>query len=196
MFLVRKEALQQMFFKQEELNMMYNGLVWRNKVTIGSAKLAFMDEVSEFLREIEADWKWWKPIGGNYHKQKALFELIDVIHFGLLLILYHHPLDQILVHIAEHSPIPMMYDIENSEDKHNELATAISWFTNSLDYGVLDMKLTALLNLMQVGGELIGLKDGDILQAYIMKNEVNRGRVEGGVMEGKYDKSQEKELTL
>lgn len=194
--LVSNDELLEMTFKQEVLNMKYNGLIWKDKVKVGAAKFALMDEVSEFLREIESDWKWWKKVGSSYHKQKALFELIDVVHFALVLVLHRQRMHEVLKHIHTEKPQAQMYDIMDGDDPQNEFAKAVTWFLNAVDFNNLDMMLNGVCNIIQTGGEMLGLEPGEIFQAYLLKNARNHERVEGGVMEGKYDKSQEKELEL
>lgn len=194
MKLINHEEMALMVEAQEVLNKKYNGDQWRLSVDIGKAKFALLDEVSEFAREIKPTWKWWGGNQGEIDPQKATFELIDVMHFALLVALHRYPVD-ILAH-------PMRtWKWEGDmwgphTDKHNQFVKAIQRFLQAVDLESRSNVITGLFNIAQTGGELLNLAPGQIYEAYKLKNALNHKRVEGGVMQGLYDKSQESELSL
>jgi dimeric dUTPase (all-alpha-NTP-PPase superfamily) len=189
--LVNETILEKMLILQEGLNCKYSGEDWRNTVKMSKAKFALIDEVSEFLREIETTWKWWKP-NGNYHKQKALYELIDVIHFALLIVLHKNSLTDIILTMEEQGAEPSMFTFKDKEDAFND---AFGNFLCHIEHGDIDDDLVRLCNLIQAGGELLGVEtSAELYSAYVMKNHRNHERVDGGILEGKYDKSKESDI--
>lgn len=193
---VSDQELMEMIKAQEVLNCKYNGTNWRNTVTMGQCKFAMLDEVSEFAREISEGWKWWSKSDKKNDVSAATFELVDIIHFAALLALYRHSDDMLCKQITEHSQYtqPDMYG--EYSDKHNAFTRALQRFLRSIDYTNMTESIRGLRNIIETGADLIGLKKGDVFKAYMLKNARNHKRVEGGVMEGKYDKSKETELSL
>lgn len=188
---INQSQLEEMFAMQEGLNRKYGGVDWRKGFTMGKAKFAIMDEVGELLRELEHEWKWWK-VNPNYHKQKALFEFIDVIHFGMMIVLYH----------TNHSDVGMattetlFNSFHPTNDKHDDFARTFGEFIRA-EHGVLDTdySITLLVELINAGANLLGITDSNaIYQAYIMKNHRNHIRVDSGVLVGLYDKDKEQDL--
>ena len=197
-FLVTKEELFVMFEMQEELNIKYNGTEWRKVVKLGQAKIAMLEELSEFNREIELNWKWWKnPSDRTYDEQKALFELVDMIHFALLLCLRNLSVDSNKIYVEDvfkHDASRLMYGKVN--DQENQFIKSINLFLLDIDRQDAYYSICGLVNIINNGGILLDLKPGEIYRAYLLKNERNHERVDGGVMTGDYDKSKEKDLVL
>lgn len=192
--LINTENLKKMFILQDELNIKYGGVNWRDGITMGKAKFAVLDEVSEFLRELESEWKWWK-VGGNYNRQKALYELIDVVHFAMLITLHKYELSDVLNDINYKTYIkPGAWLLMDGDD--------IEWFTDSLmdflapcNHSDIDEDVSRIANLIQAGGNLLGMTDPqDMFNAYVMKNQRNHSRVDGGLLTGDYDKSKESDI--
>lgn len=197
--LINREQLEELIHMQETLNCKYGSTKWRDNFSFGQAKIAVIDEVGEFIREIESDWKWWK-VNPNYHKQKALFELIDIVHFALMMALYH----------TDNSTLAMTStDLTNddfvftpSDDKYDDFSLAISDLLQMSkpegDFGRLNAKrdsLRVILDVINSGGALLGGLDSNaIYQSYIMKNHRNHTRVDEGVLVGRYDKNNERDL--
>jgi dimeric dUTPase (all-alpha-NTP-PPase superfamily) len=181
-----------MVILQDDLNIKYGGVNWRDNVTMGKAKFAVLDEVSEFLREIESDWKWWKP-SATYHKQKALYELIDVVHFALLIMLKEYDVRDIVSTIDEQGAGTTLFG--PWDDPYNIFAESIANLISGAEGADIDDFLVYICNIIQTGGELLGCTDPqDLYNAYIMKNQRNHERVDGGVLVGKYDKSKESDI--
>lgn len=181
------EQLFNMFDRQEELNIKYSGDDWRNRLTLTQIKCAILDEVSEFLREIESDWKWWKK-DANYNKQKALFELIDIIHFSMMAMQFVGvKLDQNLEQLYLYK--------DKSGEPLDRFVKSVNRFISSLEnsnYYIMD----DLMTIISSGSDILGLRNGDIYTAYVMKNDRNHERIAGGILTGHYDKAKEAELKL
>jgi hypothetical protein len=195
--LVNSKELIYMFLAQELLNEKYNGKDWRDQVSRGKAKIAFLDEVSEFARELEPTWKWWsgKAQAKTIDRDKAIFELIDAIHFGLLLILHQYSPEEIIQEINRRIPPEASVKVYQG-DPHDNFSDSVANFLKGVNFNCR-VAISMLLDVIESGGWLIGgLNSGDLFVAYGMKNKLNAKRVEGGQLQGTYDKSREAELKL
>lgn len=195
--LVNNKELIYMFLAQELLNEKYNGKDWRNQVAIGKAKIAFLDEVSEFVRELEPTWKWWsgEAQAKTIDRDKAIFELIDAIHFGLLLILHQYSLEEIVEEMIRPVPPESSVAVYHG-DEHDNFSDSVANFLKGVNFNCR-VAISMLLDVIESGGWLIkGLNAGDIFIAYGKKNKLNSERVDGGQLQGTYDKSKEAELKL
>jgi hypothetical protein len=195
--LINTKELIYMFLAQEVLNEKYNGKEWRSQVAIGKAKIAFLDEISEFSRELEPTWKWWsgKAQAKIIDRDKAIFELIDAIHFGLLLILHRYSLEEIIQSLNCRMPPESSAKVYQG-DPHDNFSDSVANFLKGVDFNVR-VAISMLLDVVESGGWLIGgLNIGDLFKAYGMKNKLNSARVDGGQLQGTYNKSEEAELKL
>lgn len=195
--LVNTKELTYMFLAQEILNEKYNGKEWRDHVSIGKAKIAFLDEVSEFVRELEPDWKWWsgKAQAKTIDRDKAIFELIDVVHFGLLMILHRYSLEDIVAELGRRVPPESSAKVYQG-DEHDNFADSVANFLKGVDFNCR-VAISMLLDVIESGGWMIkGLNMGDLFIAYGKKNKRNAERVDGGQLQGTYNKSEETELKL
>lgn len=194
--LVTVDELKEMFKSQEILNRKYNGENWKEGVTLGRAEAAFIDEGSEFLREIEPYWKWWsgKAQAKTIDVNKATFELIDLIHFGLMIILYRFPLEHILYTLDDDFEYQPCALIAVEEDDLAQFTIAFTSFLSNR-YTIRYTKIKRLIDIIETGGNLLGLKPGQIYEAYQKKNALN-GQRAAPQKAGTYDKSKEVELTL
>lgn len=190
--LITQNELIDMFERQADLNVKYNGTDWKSRMTSTMIQCAILDEVGEFLREIETEWRWWK-FDKNEDKQKALFEYIDILHFMMVYILYDKPLHNVDIEITNIDLKIFSAKIEDRNAALRKFVTAIRDFSYYVDNG--DWELPFLASIQAVSS-LLNLEDGDIYKAYLLKNKQNHKRVEGGLLEGKYDKAQEEELKL
>ena len=190
--LINRDQLQELIHKQEALNIKYGGVNWRDGFSFGQAKLAMLAEVGEFLDEVEQNWHWYKS-KPNYHKQKALFELIDVVHFALMIALYHDSVDDLIKWSTKEYLDDRSFTHVSSSDKSDDFATAIGYLLASEDDAVF---LESILNIINSGAALIGgdFDENAIYHSYIMKNQRNEERVSKGVLVGAYDKSKETDL--
>lgn len=188
--LINAYQLSEMFKAQEELNKKFNGEYWRRALTMGQAKFAFNDEVAEFGQELSGSWKWWKADKKPLDKQKALFELVDAIHFGMLLVLYRNDLNAVLTRVLDpNGPECTMYG--RVSDPLNYFLRSVQRFYSALEFDQLDASITGLINVIETGGFLLDLTPGEIYGAYLTKNHLNHLRVEGGDKYGLYDRSKE-----
>lgn len=185
--------LQRMFLEQEKLNKKYNGENWRDGIQMGYMKTAYWDEVGEFARELTPDWKWWsgKAKAKTIDFDKALYELIDVIHFGLMLILFRHDITQVVFRLGLKPTIEAdMYGVV--DDKYDHFIKANTRFLYSVAQHNLEQEIRNLLNVIETGCNVLGVQYADtVYYAYMEKNSLNHKRVEGGQLEGTYDKSTE-----
>lgn len=196
--LVTIAELAKMFEAQEVLNKKYNGEEWKTNITFGRAEAAFIDEASEFLREIEPMWKWWsgKAQAKAIDHNKATFELIDIIHFGLMIVLYRFSLDHVLYTLEEdfeYQPSAFITMIEG--DELGRFTTAVNKFIEADRYSIRFTLIKRLIDVIETGGNLLGLKPGQIFEAYQKKNALNSKRA-APQKAGTYDKSTEAELTI
>lgn len=196
-FHVTVQELIVMIKAQEELNKKYNGLDWRKSVRLGMAKMAMLEEVSEMAREITATWKWWAP-EVTLDFSKATFEFIDVVHFALLILLYRYSVDDLEAALTSHADDDLLDpDMWGpTGDPHNSFIKAVTRFLTSVDNDFQYRAIQGVRNIIETGAVLLALNKGDVAKAYKLKNERNHKRVEGGLMTGGYDKSQEQELKL
>lgn len=191
---VSNEQLIEMIHAQEALNKKYNGEDWRKSVRLGWAKMAFLTELSEMGDEILPTWAWWKKniVGTDWNKAK--FEFIDVLHFAMLLALYRYDVAQLELWIPkEHNQADMYGPVG---DPHDQFIRAVTRFLRAVDQENRSEVVIGLRNIIQTGAILVGMQRGEVYRAYQLKNKLNQERVAGGIMEGKYDKANERELTL
>ena len=195
--LISLDELKEMFKAQEVLNKKYNGENWRDSITPGRAEAAFTDEVAEFLREIEPIWKWWsgKAKAKVIDKTKAAFELIDMIHFALMIVLYRFSLDKVLFTIEEEFEYTPSPRVETESEPLSKFTTAYIEFLANCRYSINYGMVRRVIELIETGGVLLGLEPGQIYEAYQKKNALNSKRAEPQ-MAGTYDKSKEQDLTL
>lgn len=188
--LINAYQLSEMFKAQEELNKKFNGENWRRGLTMGQAKFAFNDEIAEFGQELSGSWKWWKAEKKPLDKQKALFELVDAIHFGMLLVLFRNDLSAVLNRVLDpNGPECDMYG--QVSDPLNYFLRSVQRFYSALEFDQLDASITGLINVIETGGKLLDLEPGEVYAAYAAKNKLNHLRVEGGDKYGLYDRSKE-----
>lgn len=195
-FMIKSDELAEMFRAQSELNDIYSGVFWRKTISMGDFKFAMLDEVSEFMRETEATWKWYKhPSKQSNNHQNAIFEFIDVIHFALSLVLYRHDVSSIC-DLVKSGNVYEPTDYVEVDDMNNLFVKAMTNFLKMVDNDMRAQMVSALINFIQVGGMMLKLEPGDIRKAYEMKYKRNLARVAGGVLTGNYDKTTEEALSL
>lgn len=198
--LVTIAELREMFKAQEVLNKKYNGEDWKAGVSVGKAEAAILDEVSEFLREIEPKWKWWsgKAQAKTIDQNKAIFELIDLVHFGLMLILYRFPLTRVLWTLEdnfEYWPSALVAQCVDEDDEIGRFTRSVTLFLDNTRYAINLTLIKRLIDIIEYGGKLLDLKPGQIYEAYQKKNALN-GKRAAPQKAGTYDKSTEPELTV
>jgi dimeric dUTPase (all-alpha-NTP-PPase superfamily) len=186
-----------MFNAQEVLNKTYNGENWKDEITMARAEAAILDECSEFLREIEPFWKWWsgKAQAKIVEVNKATYELIDIIHFAMMIILYRFSLDKVLFILDDDFEYETSPRLKMDEDDLAQFTTAMIGFIANHRYSINYGLIRRLIEIIETGGNLLGLKPGQIFEAYQKKNKLNSKRA-APQKAGTYDKSKESELTL
>jgi dimeric dUTPase (all-alpha-NTP-PPase superfamily) len=174
------EQLVEMLELQEVLNKKYNGEKWRKAFSIGMAKSAMLVEVAEMLDEIQASWGWWKKNPRPTDVIAAHFEFIDVIHFAMLLLLYHNDVEDVVRIIKDDSP---NYDSDMAGpvgDPHDAFITAITRFMTGIRMELRHTAIVNFKNIIETGSLLLGMYPGDVYKAYRIKNEINHKRVDNG----------------
>ena len=159
----------ELFEKQITLNKKFNGDDWISTIDIKNLKIAILTEVAELCESKPSVWKWWKLPEDD--EQNAYIELVDIIHFSLSYILMNNNVDSMIKENELLDFIDFSYDITE------ELSLFLC--TPSLEnfYGFI----SSLMNFFD-------LSIGKVISVYNSKNELNHKRVDGGYMEGTYNK--------
>lgn len=182
----------EMVVLQEELNEKYSGKSWRKTVPMGKIMSAFFTEYSEFLAEIETKWLWYKK-EPNFDKSKAIYELIDVIHFGLTLCLCRHSVNEIEALLSSDPNLgPYIYG--HADDEMCKINRSVNRFIWAVDNDNLEYMIIGMSNIIKSGADLLDLEEYSIFDYYKIKNNRNHQRVDGGILDGKYNKNNESEL--
>ena len=174
---------------QEILNKKFNGEDWRKKMSLGMAKTAMLVEFAEAANEIQATWAWWKR-DRTLDLSRAHVEFIDVLHFAMLIALYRNSEEQMIEALYDEEPD--MYG--PVADPHNNFIKAITRFFTAVDQDNRKNIAVGLYNIINTGALLYAMNPGEVFEVYRLKNERNHERVDGGILEGKYDKSKESDL--
>ncbi|CAL9995360.1 nucleoside triphosphate pyrophosphohydrolase [Vibrio phage K397] len=176
---------------QVETNEVYDAN-WRSNNTLVQFKTAANVERSEMHDEVETLWKWYEP-NPVWAPEKALFELVDTVHFAASCILVNRAVGiedtLVMLELGNHvftnvTPFNEAEDWWSSFMHHVGVNALIQQPCESLAYYIGSMLST------------LGYTPEQYMKAHYMKNERNRARASGGVMSGGYDKSTEKPLEL
>lgn len=206
--ILTNNQLFEIFQLQTELNPLYDP-TWYNTHAVKYLSAA-KAELVEMLEEIEDQWKWYQH-NPTSRPEKALFELVDVMHFlaSYTLLTFrrdgkHIPLDEVkkscsyaddvfVFHLSPHNDgeefsMGLMAHLYNLEGELSKAAV-----TQLKSLGV---HLTYMNQLCSGWLKLLGFTTAEYMEAHRKKNQLNRERATGGVMEGTYDKATERELTI
>lgn len=160
---------------------------------------ALYAEWAEFLGEVERIWKWYYKHTKDVNVDEAVFELVDVVHFGLARILNRaQGVELAQVHamvgygFAHATRVPFEDMGANAALERCQEALNALMRPNET---TLEM-LFALDELIIFGCSLFGISKATFLDAYYQKNRRNHGRVKGGVMQGVDVKTAEQPLKL
>ncbi|AUR97875.1 dUTPase/dCTP pyrophosphatase [Vibrio phage 1.244.A._10N.261.54.C3] len=176
---------------QVETNELYDPQ-WRSNNTLIQFKIAANNEYTEMADEIETVWKWYTP-NPTWEPEKALFELVDIVHFSASCILLPRSegVEDTLKTIQLQDKVFVTNDLLNE---------AYDWWLNFNQSVETHMLLAhpceCLCYFVGAMLELLGFTQEQYMQAHYKKNARNRLRATGGVIQGNYDKSTETELTL
>lgn len=118
--------------------------------------LALLDELGEFNHELKARWCWWKKTQAPVDHDKALEELVDVLHF-VLMACNKAGIDKLKHYEIFDGGLPEMY--------HSIVFDIAEGFPQDL------FKTFALI------ADKTGFEPDEIYDAYRRKNAINRQRV-------------------
>lgn len=192
--------LREIFQLQYELNVLYTGNDWRHNTKLGWWLTALSDEWVETTRELEYHWKWYNKNATNNHN-KAVFEIADMVHFMTGSILKISDIDDInrALSSIEKSKRTIDYFVLLHMDKEDPFLSFQKLYAQFIASTVQGLTMLSIERMVLfIGGltRFLSIINVDIYNAYKIKNQRNRERVAGGVMQGIYDKSKEQELTL
>ena len=164
---------------QEDLNVKYTGENWRANVDIEQFRLAFLTEVAEFLESSPEDWKWWKADKND--RQNQYIEVIDVLHFGLSIILKHKSVEDVMKYYENSILLDALKNSENCR---------LYEIINDFFYDEHPITLFAIIHKLCMLPEK-PLDINKVFEKYFEKNKLNQHRIENGYMKGEYQKINE-----
>ncbi|QZI90423.1 hypothetical protein MYOV003v1_p0099 [Vibrio phage 207E48.1] len=176
---------------QIETNELYDPK-WRDNNTQIQFRTAASNEITEMHDEIETLWKWYTP-NPTWEPQKALFELVDAVHFAASCILINRRVgveDGLLTYELNTTPF-------TADDTFSEATDW--WMSFNHHLGMNPLLVQPCESLCYFIGAMLatlGYTQEEYMRAHYLKNERNRARATGGVMVGTYDKSAETPLEL
>ena len=159
---IEKSIWEEFVELQKKLNVQYSGENWSKDIPYGKFEDAFLVEYAEFLDEIKPHWKFWKKESNMISKSLVVAELVDVIHFGLSMILHKWG-------------VVRFEKMLKQETRHD----AQKVFLMSPHISFLD-------DLVQTTCEEVGLTKDDVINAYYAKNKINNTRATSGYQTGEY----------
>ena len=203
--------------RQKGLNDAYNGATWfEDNIFTTRFRCAADVEFVEFLQEINIHWDWYSKKKNHIDKQKALFELVDVVHFMTAAVLrsgsLQYIIDGVELGMDEYFNDPNLFFASPTGPDGNflrEMQDRYGFFWKAINELTLEQGLTEarvndqltraslhLLTFIAEGIAALGYTAEEFHKAYVLKNERNHARVAGGVMRGIDVKSSETELVL
>lgn len=170
---------------QVATNVAYFGENWRNVWDEVSSINSIYREWAEFLDEVTRDWKVYdpKPV---FDKTKAVYELVDVVHFMLCNLL-----------LVDQPRLEHMLQVFGADVQVESFPTELGDVTEQFSYFMVQNKsIYRITRFLAVACSYLEISFETYLKAHKRKNDRNRARAAGGVLQGKYDKSSEQPLTL
>jgi dimeric dUTPase (all-alpha-NTP-PPase superfamily) len=178
---VTKEMFREMLEAQEHLNIRYKGETWRELISGKKIEMAIFTEIAEFLESSPEEWKWWKSDLND--RQNQYIEVIDVVHFGLTMLLRYNKNIEDIVSSFNYEDIYKLF--KNSENQG--ISNAMINFFDCPDVSTF---YTLIISLCQFPEKPLFLEE--VWRGYFEKNKLNIERIEGGYSKGKYQKINEK----
>lgn len=188
--------LEQLLDAQESLNIKYTGENWRDAIPLSSILAALDTEISEYLESSPRvgdnekiknnGWKWWKQNLESDEQNQAI-ETIDVLHFGLSILMFLESKENIL---DLNSKITGN-ELQISEKPITDILTVKSkLILSALENNFVEV-MYCLTELLLVMSENCNRTLDDIFEGYFKKNALNAKRVDGGYITGDYKKIDE-----
>ena len=200
------QQMSNLFVMQLETNELYQS-TWRD-VPAWQYHAAATKEMVEMMDEVEVNWKFY---GSNKTQEfeKALFELVDTVHFLLTYVMLtdwptqSRSVETALFHQPKTDHWDDMFGDGFDDMVADHTMTIADAFPAMLDCfhkmtatSTTSTKIELISRVIYFGSKALGYTITDYLDAHKLKNDRNRIRAAGGAIEGTYDKSQETELKL
>lgn len=193
------EQLSELLDAQESLNIKYTGEDWRDAIPLSSFLTALDTEVAEYLessprvgdneRIKNNGWCWWKQSKTNDEQNQAI-ETIDVLHFGLCLLMFLESKENIISINTKISEKDL--DLEDIQEKPISLllTSKSNLILSAFENDTIEV-FCNLYELLLVMATKCNRNLEEIYQGYFKKNALNAKRVEGGYIQGEYKKIDE-----
>lgn len=183
--MITAEHIKSLLELQKATNVAYFGEEWKNVWSQNAVVNSIYREWAEFLDETTADWKvYGNDIG--FDRTKAVYELVDVVHFMLCFILVDRTKGEIEEELEEMSKDSYAMSIVNGIVAHGGVTYRLGQFMG-------DPCVRSLMYFLSASCSYLGLDMETYMLAHKRKNDRNRLRAAGGA---NYDKSAETPLTL
>lgn len=181
---------------------------WIYNTDLFALYAAYETEFSEFLESSPqfGNWKYWKKYLKD-DKQNGIIEIIDMLHFGLSLVMKQHFLDaedldaydtlkeeyQTQKITNEHLDAIITECAENIKDTFNfeTFGDLEGAFETKADFYYSGFQLDDLLLNISLLAKYYDKTLKDIYSGYFLKNELNLHRIQNGYLEGTYQKVDE-----
>lgn len=193
------EQLSELLDAQESLNIKYTGEDWRDAIPLSSFLTALDTEVAEYLESSPRvgdnekiknnGWKWWKQNLESDEQNQAI-ETIDVLHFGLSLLMYLESKENILK--INDKLTDRDFELDDIQGKPISLLlkSKSKLVLRSFENDTVEV-FCNLYELLLVMATNCNRNLEEIYQGYFKKNALNAKRVEGGYIQGEYKKIDE-----
>lgn len=193
------EQLLELLDAQESLNIKYTGETWRDDIPLSSFLTALDTEVAEYLessprvgdneRIKNNGWKWWKQNIVNDEQNQAI-ETIDVLHFGLSLLMLLDSKEYIISINDRLSEKDL--DLEDIGEKPISLLlkSKSKLILSAFENDTVEV-FCNLYELLLVMSTKCNRNLEEIFQGYFKKNTLNAKRVDSGYINGNYIKLDE-----
>lgn len=180
--MIKSTDIQDLLDLQVATNVAYFGDEWRTVWTEVAVMNSIYREWAEFLDEVTRDWKIYdsSPV---FNQVDAVYELVDVVHFMLCRLL-------IARYATEVELLEKPFEVYKPETDKMFLPTA------NFTLFAAEPSCVNLAWFLASACSYLGISFETYRKAHKRKNDRNRARAAGGVLQGKYDKTAEKPLNL
>lgn len=186
--MITSQQIEKLLEAQDELNEKYTSN-WKEIRNVDEYNCAFRTEFAEFLESSPrfGNWKFWKPYLEN-DVQNSKVEIVDMLHFGLSLILlenYKKGIHEIKISDKD------IKEIEEYTEKLESEFGILNGVLRSLFVFEGDPNIKQLFIILSLCGKPFDFSLDQIYDAYYKKNKLNQTRIENGYLEGRYKKVDE-----
>ncbi len=191
-----KTQLENLIKAQYDLNQNYIP-DFLNNVRKEKFLTAFQCEWAEFLESAPRffDHKFWKPTLSD-DTQNAKVEIVDILHFGLSLVIYSQIGVELKNNELEESKFSNFFKELEDRFTHRVIKKDLNWalyYFSEINQQIVDADKSYsftyyLLVFLEILCDYVDWSFDDLYNAYWKKNELNLKRIKEGYMEGKYQK--------